>query len=85
VRRKSSPVSISDMPVEEGRLADAINPLGSPVLKKNGSALAGIAATTLLPKIIAGTKRWNFIIGLLLWIGAILYSRISSPKVGCKN
>ena len=41
VRTKSSPVSISDFPPEEGRLAVAINPSGSPVLNKNGSAAAG--------------------------------------------
>src|SRR6266446_10899998 len=49
VSTKSSPVSISNFPGLEGRVAVAIRPSGLPVLKTNGSAVAvnGITAANV--------------------------------------
>src|SRR3954451_14905249 len=47
VRTKSSADSISILPPAPGRVAVAILPSGSPVLKKNGAAAAGSAARRL--------------------------------------
>jgi hypothetical protein len=46
VSTKSSADSISNLPAESGRLADAIKPSGLPLLKKKLSAFAGALAAS---------------------------------------
>ena len=59
---KSSADSISVLPVESGRLADAIASVGPPVLKLKLSALAGAATN---PIDIAETNKATAMIGAL--------------------
>src|SRR5215467_12400690 len=57
VKKKSSPVSISNFPADEGRDAVAILPSGSPVLKMKGSAAAGTTQSAVKAKTVSSRKR----------------------------